>query len=81
MDTRYFGNNLLALNQSAADCRRVWTEVEEDAYYRGHLPGKQRRVPRVGVVMSGIVVGLLTVKGSLLFPLGHKGASIVGRLG
>jgi hypothetical protein len=61
MDTRYFGNNLLALHKTAADHRRIWTEAEEDAYYQEHAPGRQRGIPRIGVAIAGVVVGLVTL--------------------
>lgn len=34
MDTRYFGDNLLALGNA----RRPMTAAEEEAYYASHLP-------------------------------------------
>ena len=61
MDTRYFGDNLLAFDQNAADRRRIWTKGEEDAYYRKHTPAEQRHIPRIGFVIVGVAVGLVTL--------------------
>jgi hypothetical protein len=61
MDTRYFGSNLLALDQDAVDRRRIWSEAEEDTYYQENTPGKQRRMPRIGVAIAGVAIGMATL--------------------
>ena len=58
MDTRSFASNLLALDKNEADRRRIWTETEEDTYYR-NTPVERRRMPRIAPDHRSALPGLL----------------------
>ena len=46
MDTRFFGSNLIALNETHGDHRQLSREGGEDAYYTRYTPadGRVRRI-------------------------------------
>jgi len=60
MDTRYFGSNLPVLDKIEAGRRRLWTNAEEDAYYREHTP-VERRIPRNGALVASIAIGFASI--------------------
>ena len=61
MDTRYFGNNLLAYRQVHEDRRGLSNGSGEDAYYQCHTPagGRMSRIASAAAVLFSLVtVGL-----------------------
>ena len=62
MDTRYFGTNLLTINEVRGDGRRVSTETAEDAYYKRHAPAPAKSgVPGIVSLVVAVCVGFATV--------------------
>ena len=62
MDTRYFGNNLIARNQVQKGDYRLPPEAAEDAYYKQHAPAPaDGRVLRIGSVAAAVCFGLVTI--------------------
>ncbi len=60
MDPRYFGSNLLTLNENQADRRRPSAKAAEDAYYERHTPA-ENRIPRIGSVLAAACFGFVTI--------------------
>jgi hypothetical protein len=53
MDTRFFGDNLIALNEIQDERRRLSTEATEDAYYKQFTPADGRFL-RIASVIAGV---------------------------
>jgi hypothetical protein len=60
MDPRYFGTNLLNLNQNQTDRRRPSGEAAEDAYYKRHTPAESR-IPRIASLAAAVAFGFATI--------------------
>lgn len=60
MDTRYFGTNLLALNDVQDDHRRLGKECGEDAYYKQRAP-EDRFFPKIAPFVVVVGFSLVTV--------------------
>ena len=62
MDTRYFGTNLLRLDQTGGNRPENWTNAAEDAYYRRHAPaahGSLRAIMASSPRLARLLVGHL----------------------
>ena len=60
MDTRYFGTNLLPLNENQAARRSSSTKGAEDAYYERHTPAGSS-IPRITSVLAAASFGFVTI--------------------
>jgi hypothetical protein len=60
MDPRYFGSNLLTLNENQADRRRPSAKAAEDAYYERHTPAESR-IPRIASLAAAVAFGFATI--------------------
>jgi hypothetical protein len=60
MDTRFFGNNLLALNEVRDLRRRLSQGAAENAYYKQHTPAPDDgRVLKIASVVAAVWFGFM----------------------